>query len=122
MKKVGSLAVDDLVQMAKMIFAKYGLLETIISNSDINFTSETFRQFCRKMNIQQSITSSYHHQSNGQVEACIKLVKSRIKKCLDTNQDVSLALLQIQSTPIGAGLPGPTILLFNRPIKAYYLK
>ena len=37
-------------------------------------------------------------------------------KCLDTNNDVSLSLLQIRSTPIGAGL-SPAILLFNRPIR-----
>ena len=59
-----------------------------------NFTSEMY-SFYRQMNIQQSITSFYHHQSNGQVEVCIKFVKCTIKNCLDTIQDVSLALLHI---------------------------
>ena len=39
------------------------------------------------------------------------------EKCLDNIDDVSLALLQMRSTPIGAGLPSPATLLFNRPIK-----
>ena len=40
-----------------------------------------------------------------------------MKKCLDTNQNISLALLQIQSMPVGAGFPSPATILFNRPIK-----
>ena len=32
------------------------------------------------------------------------------------NQHVNLALLQLGSTPIGAALPRPTKLIFNRPI------
>ena len=44
------------------------------------------------MNIQQYITSFYHHQSTGQVEAYFKFVKNTIKNT-DTNQDTNLALL-----------------------------
>ena len=94
----------------------------IVSDAGTNFMSEKFKEFHSKMNIQQSITSSYHHQSNGVVEACIKCVMCTIKKCLNTNQDISLALLQIQSTPVGAGLPSHATILCNRPIQACYLK
>ena len=59
------------------------------------------------MNFQQSIISSYHHQSNGQVDGYIKLVKCTIEKCLDTIKISVLTLLQIQSMPVGAGLPKP---------------
>ena len=41
-QKIGSLAVDDKVQMAK-IFAGYGLPKKIISDADTNLTSETLR-------------------------------------------------------------------------------
>ena len=51
-KKVGSPAVDDLEQMAKMIFAEYALPKKIISDAGTNFTSETFRVFCTLMSIQ----------------------------------------------------------------------
>ena len=71
-EEVGSLAVDDLVQMIKMIFAEYGLPKMTVSDAGTNFTSVMFHQFCRLMNIQQSIASSYHHESNSKVEACIK--------------------------------------------------
>ena len=47
-----------------------------------------FRQFYRQMNIEQAITLSYHHQSNDQMEVCIKFVNCIIKKYLDTNADM----------------------------------
>ena len=50
----------------------------IVSDADTNFTLEIIKVFCRKMNIQQSITSSYHHRSNGQVEACMKILNAQL--------------------------------------------
>ena len=44
-KTVGSLAVDDLVQMAKMIFAEYGLPKKIISDAGTNFISQNSESF-----------------------------------------------------------------------------
>ena len=39
------------------------------------------------------------------------------QKCFDTKSDPHIALLQIRSTPLGLGLPSPTTLLFNHPIR-----
>ena len=39
------------------------------------------------------------------------------QKCFDDNGDINLAMLQMRSTPVGAGLPSPATLLFNRPIR-----
>ena len=88
----------------------------IVSDACTNLISETFKEFCRKVDIQQSTRSSYH-QSNDQVEACVKFVKCTINKCLDTNQDISLTLLKIYSTPVGAGLPSPVTVLFKGQIR-----
>ena len=79
MKKVGSHAVDSLVQMTKMLFVEYRFSKKIITDAGINFISEMFRHFCRGMSIQQSLTSSHHHQSNDQAEACMKCVKHTIQ-------------------------------------------
>ena len=115
--KANSLTTDDLVKEAKITFPKFGLSKKIIPDAGMNFTSYAVRQFGRQMNTEQAITSSYHHWSNGQVEMCIKFVKSKIKKGLDTNNDVSLAVLEIQLTVIGVGLPSAAMLFFNRPIR-----
>ena len=78
-KKLNSLSADDLVQLTKLIFAEYRLANKIVSDLGANFTSETFKDFCRNMNIEQTITLSHHHKSNGQVEVCIKFFNCAIK-------------------------------------------
>ena len=47
----------------------------------------------------------------------VKFVKCILKKCFDTNADINLAVLQVESKPKGPGLPSPVPLLFNRPIR-----
>ena len=121
-KKVQSLSVDYLVHTTMMIFSRFGLPRRLISDVATNLTSETFQEFYRKLNIQQSITSSFYHPSNGQVEACIKFVKCTIRKCLDTSQDINLALLQMQSTAVGVGLPSLVMMAFSRPIRGLLLQ
>ena len=121
-KKVNSLSADDLLQMAKLTFAEYRLPKKIVPCLGTNFMAETLKTFCRRINIQQAITLSYHHQNSGRVEACIKFVKCTITKYCDTKRDIHLILLQICSTPIGAGLPSPEMMLFNRLIRGLFPK
>ena len=78
---------------------------------------QKFENLCRKLNIEHAVSSSYHHQSNGQVEACIKLVKCTLKNCHDTNSDMHLALLHITMMSLGPGLPSPATQLFNQPTR-----
>ena len=82
-----------------------------------NFILDKFKTFCKTLNIKQAFLSSYHHQSNGQVEVCIKFVKYTLKKCFDSMLDPHIALLQICMTPLGQGLPSPAAMLFNCPIR-----
>ena len=58
-----------------------------MSDSGSNFVSDKFKTFCRSLNIEQAFSLSYHHQSYGQVEACIKVVKHALKKCFDSKGD-----------------------------------
>ena len=69
--------------------------------------------FCNNLNIEQAVSLSYHHQSNRQVEACIKFIKCTMKKCFNSWSDIHIGLLQIRSTPLGQGPPSPATLLFN---------
>ena len=55
---VNNQSSDSLVQMTKLIFAEYRLPKKIVSDADKNFMAGTFKAFCRKMNIQQTITLS----------------------------------------------------------------
>ncbi len=46
----------------------YGLPEDIVSDRGTQFTSQVWRAFCKHLDINVSLTSGYHPQSNGQVE------------------------------------------------------
>ena len=74
-KRLEGLSVKNLINAVKIIFAEYGIPHKIMSDAGTNFVSDRFQKFCRIINIEQATSSAYHHQSNGQVEACIKFIK-----------------------------------------------
>ena len=87
-----------------------------MSDMATNFISETFWQFCKLINVEQAVSSAYHHQSNAQVKACIKFIKHTFKKCANLGRDINMALLQICTTLLGQDLPSPATLMFNRQV------
>ena len=91
MKKVESMLAKDLICTAKVVFAEFGLPKKLVSHAGTNFVSEQFKEFCRHLNRDQIMMSSYHHQGNGHVEACIKFVKCMIKKGRQNNKDFQFA-------------------------------
>ncbi len=50
------------------VFRFYGLPEDIVSDRGPQFTSRVWSSFFKKLNVNISLTSSYHPQSNGQTE------------------------------------------------------
>ena len=115
-KKMEGLSAESLITAVKIIFVEYGIPCRLISDAGGNFISEKLKNFCNSLNIDQAVSSLYHHQSNGQVEACIKFIKCTIKKCSDSGGDIHMVLLQIRTTPLGQGLPSSAMLLFNHPV------
>ena len=87
-----------------------------MSDVGTNFVSQKFWQFYKTINVEQAVSSAYHHQSNGQVEACIKFIKHTFKKFANSGGDINMALLKICTTPLGQGLLSPATLLFNRQV------
>ena len=87
------LSADSLIAAVKVIFAEYGIPHRIMSDARSNFISEKFKNFCNCLNIEQAVSSLYHHQGNGQVEACIKFIKCTIKKCTDSSDGIHMAML-----------------------------
>ena len=81
-KKTDDLVADGLIRAAKIVLAKFGLLKKIVSDAGVIFISGHFKQFFRQLNIDKAIMSSYQHQSNGPMEACMKSVNHTIKNAL----------------------------------------
>ena len=116
-KWMDGLSAESLITAVKIIFTEYVIPHRLMSDAGSNFISEKFKNFCNSLNIEQAVLSLYHHQSNSQVEACIKLIKCTIKKCSDSGGDIHMALLQIRITHLGQGLLSWAMLLFNHLVK-----
>ena len=81
-KRAEDMSAESLLVACKVIFSKYRVLSSIMSDEGSNFISDKFRQFCKSMNIEQVASSFYHHQTNSLVEACIKLMKHTMENAL----------------------------------------
>ncbi|KAI2655672.1 Transposon Tf2-9 polyprotein [Labeo rohita] len=54
--------------LMEQVFRFYGLPEDIVSDRGPQFTSRVWAAFCKHLNINVSLTSGYHPESNGQAE------------------------------------------------------
>ena len=79
-KRLEGLSTENLIITIKVIFVEYGIPHKIMSDAGANFVSDRFREFFSSLSIKQAVSSAYHHQSNGQVKACIKFIKCTFKK------------------------------------------
>ncbi len=61
-------AMETALALFHQVFRVYGLPEDIVSDRGTQFTSQVWRAFCKHLDINVSLTSSYHPQANGQVE------------------------------------------------------
>ena len=52
------------------------------------------KEVWKRLNIEQVVSLSFHHQSNIQVEECIKFVKQMLRKCLDSKGELWCGLDQ----------------------------
>ena len=80
-KRIEGLSTESVIATTKVIFAEYGILHRLMSDVGTNFILEKFRRLCSRLNIEKAVSSAYHQQSNGQVEACIKFIKHTLKMC-----------------------------------------
>ena len=87
-----------------------------MSYTGTNFVSDKFQKFCNGINVEHAVSLAYHHQSNGQVEVCIKFVKCTFEKYADSGGDINMALLQICTIQLGQGLASLETLMFNRQV------
>ena len=100
-KRLEGLLAESLITTIKVTFAEYGIPQKVMSDTGTNFVSDKFWQFCKTITVEQAVSLVYHHQSNGQVEVCIKFVKHTFKKCAKSGGDINMALLQIWTASLG---------------------
>ena len=115
-KILEGLSADNLISTVKIIFTDYGISCKVMSDMGTNFIADKMWRFCKWINVEQAISSVYHHQNNRQVKACIKFIKCAFKKCTDSGRDISMVLLQICMMPLGQGLLSLATFMFSRQV------
>jgi hypothetical protein len=115
MALLGSSTAAAIVNHCKTIFARHGAPEVVVSDNGPQFdpvkTSE-FSRFAADYGFKHISSSPRYPQSNGFVEAAVKIVKLQLKK----NADPYKALMEYRSTPLDNGY-SPAELLVGRRIR-----
>lgn len=103
---------DDIIQKVKEYFSRYGICSTCRSDNGPQFQSK-FKQFAFDYHFEHITSSPYYSQSNGAVEAAVKVAKRLIKKC----DNIYEGLLNYRSTPLANGF-SPAELMMGRKFKS----
>ena len=98
----------------KANISRYGIMETLVSDNGPQYSCREFKEFMKEYNIRHVTSSPGHQQANGLAESAVKSVKSLIKKCKETGDDVYLALLDLRNVPRDDTLGSPAQRLMGR--------
>ena len=97
-KQPTSTTSSSIIAVTKETFALLGVPREVISDNGPQYQSAY--NFCEEWGIKHTTTSPLHVQSNGYIECQIHYLKSIIKKCIKSDGDVSLVLLNVRATPL----------------------
>lgn len=101
------------VERLKVIFARFGIPETPVTDNGLQLASCEFAVYARDYDFEHVTSSPRYPQSNGEAEQAFRTVKQMLKK----NQDPQRALLAYRSTPLSQGI-SPAELLMGRRIRS----
>jgi transposase InsO family protein len=90
---------STIVKQMKANIARYGIMDTLVSDNGPQFSSQEFKQFVDSYNIKHVTSSPLYQQSNGLAERAVQTVKNLTKKCFETGDDIYLCLLELRNTP-----------------------
>ena len=80
-------AVEVCLTFKRIIIARHGCPEAVLTDQGKQFASEAFRSVCRELSITHLESSAYHHQTNGKVERFNKFIENSLAMLSHPNQD-----------------------------------
>ena len=83
----------------KVLFARYGVPDTLVTDNGPQFSSTEFLTFSKVWGFQHVTSSPRYPQSNGKAENAVKTVKRLFSKCQAVGQSEFRALLDWRNTP-----------------------
>ena len=70
-----------------MCLKLHGLPKTIISDRDVRFTSQFWKELCKRLDIKLNKSTAYHPQTNGQVERINRILEDYIRRYCNHEND-----------------------------------
>ena len=105
-----------IIQCLRSIFARLGILSTIVTDNGTCFVSQVFEAFLKGNGIYHVTTAPYRPASNGATEHAVKIMKTGLKKQISGNIHSHLAkiLFLYRNTPQNTTGALPAELLVGR--------
>ena len=98
----------------RIMFARYGVPDVLISDNGPQFASVEFESFARKWGFEHVTSSPHYPQSNGKAENAVKTVKRLFSKCKENSRSEFMALLDWRNTPTEGLGSSPAQRFFGR--------
>lgn len=107
---------EAVITCLKEIFARNGIPQELLSDGGPQYGSQAIAKFALEYDFRHVLSSPYFPQSNGLSEKGVQVMKRLVRKCIDTDQDLNLALLSYKCTPLLGG-KAPCELLMGRMLR-----
>ena len=117
-KKLTNQTAGHVISLLKTIFSEYGVPATVYTDQGTQFVSQEFKQFALQYRFEVQHSSPRYPQSNGFIEAMVKVVKGIMEKTEESGSDPHLAMLIYRATPIRPGQLSPGEMLSQRKYRA----
>ena len=101
----------------KVHMARYGIPDELVFDQGPQFRSHEFHNFAENYGFRHTLTSPYHHQSNGMAESAVKRAKKVVRVAEATKRDPYLILLDYRNTPQESLDTSPAQRPMSRPTK-----
>ncbi|PHJ18646.1 transposon related, partial [Cystoisospora suis] len=83
-------AEDIAVLLVREVIRLHGVPSAIVSDRDTRFTSEVWRIMCKRLAIEQKMSTAYHPQTDGQAERTNQTIE-QVLRCLILGDDTKWA-------------------------------
>ena len=87
---------ETVIRHTKSIFARHGVPEVVVSDNGPQYRAEKYQQFTKDYSFTHVTSSPYYPQGNGDADRAV----GTIKRLLEKEEDLYLALLAYRSTPL----------------------
>jgi len=110
-----------IIENLRMVFARLGLPETVVSDNASYFVSQEFEDFLQRNGIRHTTSAPYHPSSSGLAERAVQVFKTGMKRMTvgSLNVRISRFLFAYRRTPQTTTGHSPAELLMGRNLRSH---